>query len=67
MTPKAWTILIVSLLILIIMLQNLAYVSVQLLLWRVEIPLVLLILLTIVVGFIIGYFISSAAPLKKKK
>jgi uncharacterized integral membrane protein len=66
MTPKAWTIMIVSMLAIIIMLQNLSDVSVQILLWRIEIPLVLLILLTIVIGFIIGYFLSSMAPKKRR-
>jgi uncharacterized integral membrane protein len=66
MTPKAWTILVVSILILVVMLQNIRDVSVQILLWRIDIPLVLLILLAVIIGFIIGYFISSISPKKRK-
>ena len=66
MTPKGWAILVVALLVLILMLQNLGNISVQLFFWRIDIPLVLLILLTTVIGFIIGYFISSVSPKKRK-
>ncbi|UCC79170.1 MAG: LapA family protein [Candidatus Zixiibacteriota bacterium] len=66
MTPKAWVILIVSILILVVMLQNIRDVSVQILLWRIDIPLVLLIFLTVIIGFIIGYFLSSISPKKRK-
>lgn len=66
MKPKAWAILVITILILIVMLQNIGYVGVQILLWRIEIPLVLLILLTVVIGFIIGYLLSSISPKKRK-
>ena len=66
MTPKTWAILIVSLLILIVMLQNIEGVNIQLLFWKIDIPLILLILLTAIMGFIIGYFISSISPKKRK-
>ena len=66
MTPKGWAILVVALLVLILMLQNLGNIRVQLFFWRIDIPLVLLILLTTVIGFIIGYFISSVSPKKRK-
>ena len=66
MTPKAWVILVIAILILVVMLQNIGYVGVQILLWHIEIPLVLLILLTVVIGFIIGYLLSSISPKKRK-
>lgn len=66
MKPKGWIILIVSILILIVMLQNIRDVSVQMLFWRIDIPLVLLIFLTVIIGFIIGYFLSSIPPKKRK-
>ena len=66
MTTKTWAILIISILILVVMLQNIRDVGVQILLWRIDIPLVLLILLTVVIGFIIGYLLSSISPKKRK-
>jgi len=66
MKPKSLIILIISALILIVMLQNIEGVSIQLLFWQIDIPIILLILLTSVIGFIIGYFLSSISPKKRK-
>jgi uncharacterized integral membrane protein len=66
MRPKSYAILAVAALILIIMLQNLDSVYIQILFWYFSLPLILLILLATVVGFIIGYFFSSISPKKHK-
>ena len=66
MKPKSYLILAVAALLLIIMLQNLDSVNIQILFWFFDLPLILLILLAAVVGFIIGYFLSSISPAKRK-
>jgi len=55
MKPKTVAILLVALLSLIILIQNSKAVIFQLLFWRITIPLVILILLVFVAGFMLGY------------
>ena len=66
MTPKAWAILLISILILVVMLQNIESITIQILFWHFNIPLLLLILLVTVIGFVIGYFICSLLSKKRK-
>lgn len=65
MKPKTYVMLAIAVLILIVMLQNLDSVYVQILFWYFSLPLIVLILIATVVGFIIGYFISSVSPKKR--
>ncbi len=58
MKPKTVVILVVSTLFLIILFQNTEVVSLRLLFWKISMSGIILLPLIMVVGFIIGYFVS---------
>lgn len=59
MRPKVAVAIVLSLLLLIIILQNTEVVAVRILFWEIQMSRVLLILLAAVVGFVGGYVVSA--------
>ena len=64
MNAKIVTLLILILLAIILMFQNKGPVAIQLLFWHLPMPLVLLIVIALLIGFAIGYV---AATMKSRK
>ena len=59
MKPKSITALAISLLALVIMLQNTQTVTIHLLFWQIVMPQILLIFLILVGGLLVGYVLGS--------
>jgi len=55
---KIWTILVLGLLMLIIVLQNTAVVETQILFFTIALPRALLLFLTLLIGFLLGLYVS---------
>lgn len=56
MKPKTIAILIVLALFIIVLLQNMDNIVLQLLLWNIQMPLLILILSSVFLGWIVGWF-----------
>lgn len=70
MKTKHIIILIISLLLVILILQNLSSTVVKLFFWELNLPLTVLILVVLLLGFFIGYLVHSlqtAAVHKREK
>jgi uncharacterized integral membrane protein len=57
--PKVIAIIVVSVLALIVLLQNLQTVTFRLFFWKVEVSQLLLVLLMLVVGYILGFLTAK--------
>ena len=57
MGAKKISLLVVGILLFIILLQNTQVVTIQLLFWQINMSRIILLLLTMLVGFILGYFV----------
>ncbi len=64
MNTKLVILMILVLLAIILMFQNKAPVAIQLLFWHLPMPLILLIVIILLIGFAIGYV---AATIKSRK
>ncbi len=58
MKPKTITILLFALLSIIILIQNSKVVILRLLFWQITIPVIILILLVLIAGFVLGCVIT---------
>ncbi|MDA3812649.1 MAG: LapA family protein [Candidatus Cloacimonetes bacterium] len=67
MKLKTAIILLLLLIFTIILFQNLEVVPIQLLFWKFEISRIILLPLTLLVGVIIGFLISSSRKKKEQK
>ena len=61
MRPKIIAIIVVSVLALIILLQNLQTVTFRLFFWKVEVSQLLLVLLMLIIGYVLG-FLTAKLP-----
>jgi uncharacterized integral membrane protein len=59
MRPKIIAIIVVSVLALIILLQNLQTVTFRLFFWKVEVSQLLLVLLMLIIGYILGFLTAK--------
>jgi uncharacterized integral membrane protein len=64
---KVFLILALIIVAAIFITQNVAVVEVNLLFWRVSISLALLIVINLLIGFLLGWFIKSYLNYKKSK
>jgi uncharacterized integral membrane protein len=67
MNFKIFAILVLIILAVIFITQNVTVVEVNLIFWRVNISLALLIAINLLVGFLLGWFIKSYLNYKKSK
>ncbi len=66
MKPKVVGVLVVVILVLIIMFQNTHHVNLQILFWQITSPLILLILVSVIVGFVIGYLVNTMFAISRR-
>lgn len=59
MEPKKIVVILGIILSIIIMLQNTQAVTIKLLFWDLNFPLIVMIILTTLIGFVTGYLINS--------
>jgi uncharacterized integral membrane protein len=59
MRPKIIAIIVVSVLALIILLQNLQTVTFRLFFWKVEVSQLLLVLLMLIIGYVLGFLTAK--------
>ena len=64
MKPKNIIFLIIIVLVLIILIQNTHVITFQLLFWEISMSLIIFMLLIVLIGFALGYFVH--AKTKKK-
>jgi uncharacterized integral membrane protein len=57
--PKVIAIIVISVLALIILLQNLQTVTFRLFFWKVEVSQLLLVLLMLIIGYILGFLTAK--------
>jgi uncharacterized integral membrane protein len=67
MKPKTIVSLIIGVLIAILIIQNTHAVALKIFFWQPEMPLIILIVLVLVVGFIAGYLVKNLAGSVSKK
>ena len=67
MKPKTIMTIVLVIIITIFSMQNTHPVVVNILFWQPDFPLIILILVTIGIGFIAGYFTNSLLKVVKKK
>lgn len=67
MKAKHIIILIIFLLLLILILQNLGVTTLKIFFWELRLPLTILILAVLLLGFLAGYIIQSLQSANKKK
>lgn len=65
LTPKQIAIIVAGVLFLIILLQNTQMVTLHLLFWPISMSQIILLMMMLIFGFILGYFMHSLR-LKKK-
>jgi uncharacterized integral membrane protein len=66
MSGKVILIIVLCLLAIIFMLQNSQSVSVQMLLWAISIPRILLILILLLIGFVMGFVVHDMQARKRR-
>jgi uncharacterized integral membrane protein len=59
MKPKTVSIIAVTVVLLLIMLQNTQAITVHLLFWRIMLPQIVLIFLTFIFGLLVGYLAAT--------
>jgi uncharacterized integral membrane protein len=59
MKPKIILATVVSILVIIILLQNTQVVTLRLFFWKVSMSQIILISLTLLIGFVIGFIVST--------
>ena len=65
--PKTSVMLVVLTLFLVILIQNTSAVTLRLLFWRIEAPQIILIPITMLIGFVIGYAVAKQTGRDKSK
>ncbi len=67
MKIKNLIILVLSFVLLMLLVQNLQYVSINFLVWKFSLPKIILLIIAATIGFVIGYFIGSSSVNKVKE
>lgn len=67
MKPKTIAILTIVLLFLVILLQNTQVVTLKILFWQISMSQIILIPLTMLIGFILGYFAAKVSGSQSRK
>ena len=67
MRPKFIAVLILIALFLIILIQNIQPVTLQLFFWKVGMSQIILIPLTMAIGFVVGFVVSKVTGNKRKR
>jgi uncharacterized integral membrane protein len=63
--PKVIAIIVISILALIILLQNMSVVTFSIFFWQVRVSQLLLVLLMIAIGYVLGFLTAKLAPRKE--
>ncbi len=66
MNAKTVVILIIAVLLLIIILQNTQIVTMRLFFWKISLSRIILLAVTLIVGFALGYFVGEITASKPK-
>jgi len=64
---KTIILIVVLVLFLVILFQNMSAVTLKMLFWRIEAPQIILIPLTMLLGFVIGFAVAKLTGKGKKK
>jgi uncharacterized integral membrane protein len=67
MKPKTIVVLVVIALFLIILIQNTQVVTLRLLFWKVGMSQIVLVPLTMLIGFVLGYIVAKVTSSSHKK
>ena len=67
MKPKVIILLIVTILALVILLQNTDPTQFQLLFWEIEMSLVVLVLVNLLIGFVLGFVVAKLSGRRPKQ
>ena len=67
MKPKGVIIIIASILLLIILFQNTQVVTLRLFFWKVSLSQIILISLTLLIGFVIGFIVPTVLSKRSRK
>ncbi len=67
MKTKTIVILIIAVLLLIIIVQNTQVVSLRLFFWKISMSRIILLALTLIVGFALGYAVAGISATRAKK
>lgn len=63
---KIWTLVAILLFLIVLILQNAGSVGVTLLFWSFQLPLIVVMLLFMLMGFIVGILVTALANMKKE-
>jgi len=66
MRPKFIVVLVLIALFLIILIQNIQPVTLRLFFWKVGMPQIILIPLTMAIGFVVGFIVSKVTGKQKR-
>jgi uncharacterized integral membrane protein len=67
MKIKNLIIVVLSFILLVLLVQNLQYVSINFLIWKFSLPKIILLIISATIGFVIGYFIGTSSVKKVKQ
>ncbi len=67
MKIKNFIILVLSGILLILLVQNIQYVSINFLIWNFKLPKIVLLIIATTIGFVIGYFVGTSSVKKVKQ
>jgi len=63
--PKVIAIVVISILAVIILLQNMAVVTFSIFFWQINVSQLLLVLLMLAIGYVLGFLTAKLAPRKE--
>ncbi len=67
MKIKNLIILILTFILLMLLVQNIQYVSINFLIWKFRLPKIILLIIATTIGFVIGYFVGTSSVKKVKQ
>lgn len=67
MNAKTIVVLVIAVLLLIIIIQNTQVVTLKLFFWKIGMPRIVVLAVTLIVGFVTGYVVAGIDSGKRKK
>ncbi len=67
MKIKNFVILVLAFILLMLLIQNIQYVSINFLVWKFRLPKIILLIIAATIGFVFGYFVGSSSVKKVKQ
>jgi uncharacterized integral membrane protein len=67
MKPKIIACLVLAILLLIVLIQNTQIVTLRLFFWKIGMAQILLILLTMMIGFVVGYIVARVTGNRQER